>query len=155
MRKIELTQNKYAIVDDGDYDYLNQWKWYCSKDNYAQRIDNKLNKTILMHRVIMNPPSHLHIDHINRNGLNNQKENLRVCTRTQNNGNRRISKHNTSNIKGVSWHKTSKKWRGTICIKNKNIHLGYFSNKYDAKDAHEKEAKEYFGEFIQMAYENK
>jgi hypothetical protein len=147
MKKIKLTQNKYTLVDDEDYDYLNQWNWHCSNNNYAVRTDNKLKKTIYMHRVIINSPDKLSTDHINGNGLDNRKENLRVCTQTQNNGNRKLNKNSTSGIKGISWNKINKKWKARISTKGKRKHLGYFKNKNDAKKAYTKVAKNYFGEF--------
>lgn len=150
MSKIQLTQNKYALVDDEDFDELNQHKWCCGKNKYTyyvMRKDSKLKKVIYMHRVIMNQQHNLHVDHINRNGLDNRKENLRVCTKTQNLGNSKIRKDSTSGIKGISWHKRDKKWGSRININGKLKHLGYFSDKFDAKHAYTKAAKEYFGEF--------
>ena len=82
MKKIKLTQNKYTLVDDEDFDYLNQFNWCAHKEKYnfyAVRTDNKLKKCIRIHRVIMNCPDSKFIDHKDGNGLNNQKENLRLC----------------------------------------------------------------------------
>jgi hypothetical protein len=146
MKKIKLTRNKYALVDDEDYDELNQHKWYAHKTKNTSYVRRR-QKTIHMHRVIMNPPSHLHIDHIDGNGLNNQKENLRICTGTQNQGNSKIRKDNTSDIKGVSWHKVNNKWVSHISINGKRKNLGYFSDKNEAKNAYTRAAKEHFGEF--------
>lgn len=100
-----------------------------------------------MHRLIMNPLNNLFIDHKDGNGLNNQKENLRICTQAQNIGNSIISKNNKSGIKGVCWDKARNKWRASITINNKHVHLGRFLNINNAKDAYIKAAKEYFGEF--------
>ena len=82
MRKIKLTQGKYAIVDDEDYEYLNQWRWFTFKNGYVwyvareTTIDHK-RKCIYMHRLIMNAVNGECVDHINRNGLDNRKYNLR------------------------------------------------------------------------------
>ncbi len=94
MKLIPLTQGKFAQVDDEDYDYLNQWKWYTTKNHktfYAARhirINGK-QKLIYMHRVIMNIIKGYKTDHIDHNGLNNQKYNLRICTCQENNRNRK------------------------------------------------------------------
>jgi hypothetical protein len=146
MKKIKLTQNKYTLVDDENYDYLNQFNWYCHSENYAVRTD-KFGKAIYMHRIIMNISNKLYIDHINANGLDNRKENLRICNKKQNAGNSKLYKNNTSGIKGVTWHKASKKWRAVITINKKVKNLGYFSDKNNAKLIYEKAAKQHFEEF--------
>jgi hypothetical protein len=108
MKKLNLSQGKVALVDDEDYEYLNQWKWYLSKTNkheYAMRKTSRNDpngrKTIMLHRVIMNTPNHLEVDHIDNNGLNNQKYNLRNCTGKNNRLNRVAM--GTSKYLGVSW----------------------------------------------------
>ena len=153
MKKIQLTQNKFTIVDDEDYGELNKRNWYANlnrsvKTYYAVRKDYQLNKkNIHMHRVIMNCPKDKFIDHINGNTLDNRKENLRICTGTQNQGNMKIHKDNASGIKGITWDKSRKKWKAQISINNKSKHLGLFSDKLKAKAAYTKAAKQYFGEF--------
>ena len=94
MKTIQLTQGQFALVDDEDYDFLMQWKWQAHKDKstyYATRVEygKNIKKGIKMHRVIMNTPRNMETDHKDRNGLNNQKYNLRICTRGQNQTNKR------------------------------------------------------------------
>jgi len=90
MKEIKLTQGKVTLVDDEDYEYLNQWKWYAHKQGntfYAKRyyhFGRKTNRIKIMHREIMNTPLHLEVHHIDHNGLNNQRSNLRNCTHGQN-----------------------------------------------------------------------
>ena len=150
MKKIELTQNKYTLVDDEDYEYLNQFRW-CVTARYATRGKwmgrEKTQKTILMHRVIMDCPDGMDVDHKDSNGLNNQKENLRICTTSQNLANSKLSKNNSSGFKGVSWHKNRNKWVAQIRINGKLIHLGIFTDINDAKSSYIKAAKKMFGEF--------
>jgi hypothetical protein len=155
MKRIYLTQGFFTIVDDEDYDYLIKYKWDVQRSKkksvcYARtRINDSTGKriTLLMHRIIMKAPINLQVDHISGNGLNNLRGNLRLCTQTQNNGNTRIYRHNTSGIKGVSWNKSRKKWIAQIYKKNKPVYLGGFDCPLIAKLVYEKEAKEYFGEF--------
>jgi hypothetical protein len=95
----------------------------------------------------MNCKNGLQVDHVNGDKLDNRKDNLRICNGTQNQGNMKIPKHNTSGIKGVSWHKATKKWVANIRINKKPKYLGSFSSKLDAKEIYTKFAKQYFGEF--------
>jgi len=157
MKEIKLSQNKVALVDDEDYEYLNQFKWYAHKNHrtfYAIRKTRKneiggRGKLVWMHRVIMNTPIRLQSDHIDHNGLNNQKYNLRNCTNSQNQLN---SKPQTGKkYKGVILFE--KKYIGAqICIKGKHKYLGIFDTKEAAAEAYNKEAKIHHGEF---AYFNK
>jgi len=156
MKRIKLTRGKYALVDDEDYGRLNKDKWYAEKNGktfYAARnIRNSDGKRALskMHRELMGNPVGKLIDHKDENGLNNQKYNLRVCTRSQNQMNRGKTKNNTSGYKGVSWHRRIKKWGAHIRANNKLKHLGYFDNKNDAAKAYNEAATEYHGEFAQL-----
>ncbi len=153
MKEIKLTQNKVAIVDDEDYERLNQFKWHsCLSRNtcYAGRgikIDSKNNK-IYMHREIMNPPNGTQIDHRNGNGLDNRKSNMRACTSQQNGFNtKRAQKNNSLGIKGVSLVKKINKFEARIMFNSKIIRLGYFNVMGDADSAYRIAEEKYFGEF--------
>lgn len=163
MKKIKLTQGKYALVDDEDFEFLNQWKWFVKENHgnlYAVRqkyithgVKNRKAKRFYMHRQLLGFPKK-QIDHWNGNGLDNQRKNLRVCTSLQNSWNQKISLLNTSGYKGV--HKRYKKlWQARISIKKKRISLGYFKNKKEAALAYNKAAKKYFGEYAKEFYESK
>ena len=149
MKKISLTQNKFTVVDDEDYEYLNQWKW-CSKDYistfYAGRKQDS-HTTILMHRVIMDCPSNKYVDHIDGDGLNNQKSNLRVCSNSENGRNRGKQSNNKSGYKGVSIHNRGNKFRAQIKAEGKLIHLGVFETAEDAAKVYDQKALELHGEF--------
>lgn len=152
MRTIKLTQGKVALVDDGDYEYLNQWKWcavYFGKNWYAERKNN-LGITIRMHKLIMNTPKGMVTDHIDHDGLNNQRENLRVCTHKQNMMNNRIRNDNKSGYKGVCW--SQGKWKVEIMKDQKHIHIGMFDDKILAAQAYDNKAKELFGEFAVLNF---
>jgi len=150
MKKIKLTQGKVALVDNRDYEYLNQWKWCAhrgSKTFYARRSINKDGKwtTISMHQVLAELMDfEYRADHINRNGLDNQRKNLRDATSKQNNENSRIRKDNTSKYKGVSWYKRKSKWQVQIRHYGKQIHLGLFDRLKDAVKARKKAEEKYF-----------
>jgi hypothetical protein len=107
-----------------------------------------------MHREILRPPGHLVVDHINHNGLDNRKANLRHATRAQNNFNRLIiiREDSSSKYKGVSWRKRKKKWRARICINGERKHIGYFKDEIHAAKAYDKAAKKYHGEFASLNF---
>lgn len=150
MKTITLTKGKSCIVDDDDYDELMKYKWkFRIKDGYAARnIQTKeKNTTRFMHRQIIGAPPDLQTDHVNHNTLDNRKENLRVCTRSQNNHNHGLSRNNTSGYKGVSWKSNRGKWYASIGINGVGIYLGMFTNKDDAARAYNEAATRLHGEF--------
>jgi hypothetical protein len=148
MKTIPLSQGKYAVVDEKDYEFLSQWKWSLS-NGYAVRGEYKKGKrkTIYMHRLITGFKT---TDHINRNSLDNRRANLRECTVAQNAHNRVKQKNNTSGYKGVYFHKLENKWMSAIISNGKRIHLGYFSQKKEANEAYKKAALIYHGEFANI-----
>ena len=151
MKKIPLTQGKFAIVDDDDFERLNCHKWHLSSQGYARRFDGgrKKQSCIYMHRVIINTPNNLLTDHINGNKLDNRKSNLRVCNNSQNVANRSLMRNNTSGLVGVSYTNKNKTnpWVAKIKIDNKRIHIGYFRSKKEAHAAYSAISKIAKGEF--------
>ena len=156
MKTILLTQNKVALVDDEDYERLNQYKWYAKREGntwYVTRGSKKLDdkgkqKLIRMHREIMNAPKGVPVDHKNGNGLDNQKYNLRLATNQQNQFNRKNPQSNNKlGIKGVRWDGKLKKFKAGIKFNGKSIHLGYFSVLGDADSAYRIAEEKYFGKF--------
>lgn len=145
MKHMQLTQGKSAIVDDKDFEFLNQWKWYYHH-GYAARGVYKKGKTrvIFMHRVINQTPFRYETDHINENKLDNRRKNLRTVTSQQNKFNIKKRKTNISGYKGVSWNKNTKKWRATITFNYQSIHLGLFDKIEDAAVARKKGEEKYF-----------
>jgi hypothetical protein len=146
-KKILLSQNKEAIVDDEDYEYLNQYKWYVTNRNYAANPKNGL-----MHRVIVfvgkmiDLKKNEEIDHINGNRLDNRRCNLRVVTRRQNSQNRHVPQK--SKYPGVCWHKWAKQWITKIKINGKQKHIGYFRTEIEAFEAYKKAVHELTGEKV-------
>lgn len=148
-RRIPLTKGRFAIVDCADYEHLSLFKWHLFESNrnlYATRTHRRRN--IFMHRFIINAPKGSIVDHINRNGLDNRRENLRIVTNRQNcwNSARGINT-GSSKYKGVRWSSHDQRWRATIGHNGKNLHLGNFKDEIEAARAHDTAAKKFRGEF--------
>jgi len=151
---IQLTQGKVALVSDHRFEYLNQWKWYARRDRnnwYAVREED--GDKIRMHRLIMGvtDPTIL-VDHQDGDGLNNQDDNLRKCTNTQNLYNRRINKNSTTGYKGVTWGKKERKYLARIKVNQKTLPLGEFIDPKQAAKAYDTAARHYFGEFARTNF---
>lgn len=152
MRQIELTKGKFALVDDDDFERINAHKWYAQKNInrgvwYARRRiwhpDTKRQSLVSMHRYILNlnDPAII-VDHIDMDGLNNTKANLRVATNSQNQANRTGKKTGvTSAYKGVHWCKTKQKWVATISLGDgKSKTLGHFTDEIEAARCYDRAA---------------
>lgn len=160
MKTITLTQNKVALVNSSDYGWLCRYKWRAARGRgsvwYAIRnvvMVSRGRRTLGIHRSIMGFGfgCKKQVDHIDGDGLNNQRVNLRVCTRSQNNRNReKTSRATTSKYKGVSHHKRNKKWCARIRTGSNLKHLGSFSSEKAAAHAYNEAAIEYFGEFARL-----
>ncbi len=156
-RRIKLTKDKFAIVDVEDYEKLAQYDWQLSegesKKCYAVCLVNR--KIVSMHRVIMNAPAGMFVDHRYGDGLDNRKENLRIVTQAQNQYNRRkTSRKTSSKYKGVHLKKQYNKYGAEISCNGKRTHLGYFDNEIDAAKAYDEAAKKLFGEFAKLNFDN-
>jgi len=158
LREILLTQGKVALVDDADYDYLMQWKWRAVKEYkrwYAVRSVRKNGERFLfwMHRVILNTPVGMETDHINHNGLDNQRSNIRICNHSENLHNQQVQKRiKSSTFKGVSWYKQRCMWESYIEVNGKKIRLGYFNDELEAAKTYDNAAIKYFGEFANLNF---
>ena len=153
MKQIPLSRGQFAIVDDEDYDHLvARGKWHCTRSGYAVRTEKQLGRKvyIFMHRLIVNAPKNKVADHIDRNSLNNQRSNLRICTQAENSRNATLSKNNTSGFNGVTWCKSGKKWRVLIEVDRIKKNIGLFSCKVEAAKAYNEAAIKYHGEFAKI-----
>lgn len=149
MKKIKLYKGQFALVDDEDFEYINQWNWHLSINGYARAYNKKIKKHILMHQIIMNVKTDRklkQIDHINMNKLDNQRKNLRVVSSSENHMNNFL-KTNTSGHKNIYWAAWAKSWRVLIGAEQKSIHLGYFKSLKEAILARNNGIKKYHGEF--------
>jgi len=162
-RRIPLTKGKFAIVDLDDYYWLKKFRWFASKNiitYYANRNayswENAKTRSFLMHRLIIKAPDNLLVDHINYNGLDNRKANLRLATKMQNNRHViRTRNPGTSKYKGVTWRKDRKKWAVKIMADGKTISLGYYKDEIQAAKVYDRAAKIYHGEFAALNFPEK
>lgn len=147
MKEISLTQGHVVIVDKEDFDWLSQFKWCVNRKGsklYATRWGN-----IKMHRLIMSPLDGFQVDHINGNGLDNRRCNLRLCTHAENQHNRRKNQ-GKQGFKGIGWVKSRNLWQARIRVDGDQKHLGYFTDSKSAAQAYNDAAIKYFGEFAYL-----
>jgi len=152
MKVIPLTNSdKFAIVDDEDFERVSKHRWYLRFDG---RVESRINgKRLYLHRLILNPPRDLEVDHINHDQLDNRRNNLRIATHAQNLANH--TKHRngiTSQYKGVCWHKRGKKWEAYITVDYTKIHLGLFTSETSAAHAYDLAALKHFREFSKLNF---
>ena len=166
MKEIPLTRGLIALVDDDDCEWLSQWQWHCGTYNghhtyYAARRKRGVGtigrSTIFMHREILlrhgaNYGNKSVTDHINGNGLDNRKINLRLCQGGENQMNMR-SRGGASKYKGVLFRKDRNKWIASISVRGRRIHLGTFNNEESSARAYDLAAIKYFGEFAKTNQE--
>jgi hypothetical protein len=155
LKQITLTQGKITLVDDADFESLSIYKCHAlrgrwNKGTWYARA-NVGGKQILLHRLILgDPPPGMEVDHIDGDGLNNQRSNLRFCTKSENMQNRKLQRNNTSGYRGVVFHKPTKKWQATISFQGKTRWLGLFVLPEEAAAAYDREASRLFGEFARL-----
>lgn len=153
--EIPLSRGMVALVDKEDYERLSKYKWYADKIGskwYAKRTiikDCGKRTSMYLHREILGVGVG-NVDHIDGNGLNNRRNNLREATKRQNNMNRRPIKTGTSRYKGVSFDRRRKKWLAQIKYKGTNFNLGHYEHEKDAAQMYNKKAIELFGEFAYL-----
>jgi|LSQX01.2.fsa_nt_gb hypothetical protein len=159
MKRIPLSQGYVALVDDEDFGLImSHNKWFANKHHgnvYAKcnitRPDGR-RTTLKMHRLIMDARQGEVVDHINGNGLDNRKCNLRITNERENAANRKPHKGTSSRYKGVSYHKQHNKWQSNICVNYKCLYLGIFEKEVDAAIAYDIAAVKHFGEFARLNF---
>lgn len=149
MKQIVLRDGSEVIVDDEDFEKVSKHRWYLMKStnktsSYAVRKSGR--KNVLMHREILHAPKLTICDHINGNGLDNRKANLRLCTREQNARNRRLNSNSKTGLKGV--YKNGKKYRAQIRYCNTKVYLGRFSTPEEAYEEYKHVARQLFGDYL-------
>ncbi len=159
MKKINISTpmypNTFTLVDDEDYEWLNQWKWHAKRltrgglgvARWRLKTDPLGPSAVQMARFIMDPPPGFVVDHIDHDNLDHRRCNLRVCTVSQNAYNAKpISK--TSKYKGVSWMRKARKWEANITVEGTCHYLGLFKTEVGAAEAYQNAAERYQGEFM-------
>lgn len=152
--------NTFTMVDDADFDWLNQWKWGVARGAtmvYASRwrrgSDIPGSNTVRMHRLIMNPGEGKIVDHIDYNPLNNQRSNLRVCTHQENCWNKKKWMRNGFSIyKGVRLDRRKRRYGAKICFNSRDIEIGAFYSEIEAAKAYDAAAIKYFGAFANLNF---
>lgn len=161
-KKILLSQGKFALVNDKDYDRLNQWKWTYHKTVSKNgevikeravrrvRIGPCKHKILYMHRVITNCPDGLEVDHKNNNGLDNRRKNLRVCTHAENSKNKRARNYAKSKYKGLYKH-VHGGWVARAKVDGITCNIGYYKTEVEAAHAYDDFIRSFGPEFCKFA----
>lgn len=161
MKNISLGNGKYASVDDQDFHKVLGYNWiakpskgkngrtYTEYAIFREYVRGK-RVSVRMHRFILDAPYGVHVDHIDGNGLNNTRCNLRICTAKDNQGNRRKFSSTSSQYKGVCWNKKTSKWRAQLSSSRQRVFVGEFTSELDAAHAYDAAALKYFGEFARI-----
>lgn len=156
MKQIPLNQNKVALVDDEDYERISKYNWHAFSNKYTFYVSRHTwiggkRTTVKLHREVLRlSDKSVQVDHINRDGLDNRKENLRICTTGQNRANSRMQKNNKSGYRGV--YKKGNRWAAYVSNKPKRYHVGTFGTPEQAARAYDKVAKKHYGEFAQLNF---
>lgn len=152
MKTIRLNNSKnFAFVDDSDYALVSQFKWTIHETGCVMGWKGKRLRGIKLHRLIMDAPAGMQVDHIDHDKLNNQRKNLRLATQSQNSYNMSVGARKnectTSKFKGVSFAKDRGKWVAVITHNYHAHFLGRFFIEEDAARAYNAAARKHFGEF--------
>lgn len=155
---VPLTQGYEAIIDAKDTPLVEGMNWralvdqhtvYAVRSGARSKVEKR--KTIYMHRLFATVPDSMELDHVDGNGLNNRRENLRVATALQNRRNQKLGKRNKVGLKGVSWSKAAKKWQASIRVNNKGVYLGIFETPEEAHAAYIAAIPKYHGDWGKAA----
>lgn len=160
VRQIIINSSKYGqkiiLVDEEDYERVSKYRWKINKRRhnfYAQAWIKNTDQTVMMHRFIMGVEignKGLVVDHIDGNGLNNSKSNLRACTNKQNCWNQRLAVNNTSGFRGVTHRKAQNGYVARIRVNDKLIFLKWTKDIKEAAIAYNEAAIKYYGEFARL-----
>lgn len=150
-KKIPLSQGKFALVDNDDFEKVSCFKWSYTH-GYARRIEkiDGIKKLVYLHRFIIAPKDDYVTDHINGDKLDNRKQNLRVCLQSENLMNRKLRGNSKSGFKGVYWNKEKKKWHSQVSFMGQRISGKYFSKKEDAAKDYNTNALKLCPEFSKL-----
>lgn len=156
--EIPLSQGLVTIIDARDFALICNHKWYASKGGNTQYAvtniyrEDRSRGRLALHRVLMDAPAGMDVDHIDGDGLNNRRSNLRLATRSQNIYNKPANRGGTSKFKGVHWNPKLNKWRASVTIKGVKTNIGCFVDEADAARAYDVKARELFGEYARLNF---
>lgn len=157
--KTILVKEFQILVDDEDFNLVNSYKWNIKahgktfrarRSNCWTRDGNWSSRRTFLSRFILKAKEGEIVDHIDGNGLNNQRSNLRICTHAQNMANSRKRKNTSSRFKGVFWNKNLNKWYSGICINKKKLHIGVHDSEIEAALSYNCSASFAFGKFARL-----
>lgn len=155
-RWIPLNRDKWALVDEEDYWNVCDVTWtakFYARTIYATSTTLRAGRAVYLHRLIMNAPVGKEVDHINGDGLDCRRSNMRLCTPRQNRQNmRKTNMPKTSTFMGVSWDKSRSKWRAVIKDKRKYIYIGRYDDEMEAAQSYDAAALSLFGEFARVNF---
>lgn len=154
MKRIKLANNKgFSLIDDEDFEEVSKYKWHNAR-GYAEckRVGIRSNGkrgicNIFIHHLIIGKKEGMHVDHINRNKLDNRRKNLRHCTISENVINTGLNSRNKTGYKGVYWEQAKRRFRAVICFQRKYHRLGIFKTAEEAALAYNKKARELHGKY--------
>src|SRR4029077_2817906 len=151
MREITLTRGHVAFVSDEDFEFLSTFKWHVQISKHTcYAASHSKGVTTFMHRLILGAEKGINVDHVDGNGLNNVRENLRRCTQHGNSRNAFKRKPASSIYKGVSFYKRDQLWTAQIMVDRRYIHIGRFSTEAQAAQAYNRAAMVHFGDFARF-----
>jgi hypothetical protein len=154
---MKLTQGLETVFDLPDLAVVSPHRW-CAHRNHRNvypatnvKLPNGKRRMVYLHKMFF-PGSDVIVDHVNLDGLDNRRENLRVCTQSENLRNRRLNRRSKTGLKGVSWHCGSRKYEANIRVNGRQTRLGYFSDPIAAARAYDDAARKYHGEFARVNF---
>lgn len=152
MKSIPTSQGFSALVDDEDFVFLARFKWYANVQKAPGKVYAATDvgrRRIYMHQLLI--PRARMVDHRNRNGLDNQKHNLRECSKAENAVNAKLNSNSSSGVKGASWHKAAGKWMAHAGFNGRQVYLGLHATKEEAGNAYTEFMKSKFGDFVETS----
>jgi hypothetical protein len=153
--EIRLTKGKVTLVDDDDVALVAGFRWHYGCRGYAVRVTRDQDgrkKWVFLHRVLIDPPPGLTVDHIDGDRLNNRRANLRVATHSQQRANTKVGKNSKSGFKGVTWHGASRLWHVRVGFQGKTLSFGYYDDPIQAARVYDAKALELYGPFARLNF---
>jgi hypothetical protein len=152
VKEIVLQGGKIALVDDADFETVRRLKWRVHQSKNTFYVTTGHKPALPLHRFLLKPLPDQVVDHVNGDGLDNRRENLRACTQLDNMKNQRRHADSRSPFKGIWWSKDCRKWAAQIYHAGKRKYLGLFAKPEDAAKAYDAKARELFGPFARLNF---